>query len=316
MGNADTDAGVLTWVVGGGGLLGSAIAARAARRFSGSMVPWGQPAAAQVALRADLGRFAVAVAGGPWAVHWVAGAAVTSADVTTTAIELAVFEDFVRALRSALPAGRGAVLVASSAGGVYAGSEATPPFDDRSPERPVSPYGELKLAQERSATSVLAEHSGVCIARLANLYGPGQDLRKRQGLVSQLCLATLLRRSLNLYVPLETSRDYLYVDDAARMAHHLLAARVWSEPSVSRHVLASGRAATVAELVALVQRLTKRRAPIAYGADSSARFQARDLRLRPSAELARLVRTGLPVGIMQVLLGIRRQVQAAGVPMT
>ena len=55
------------------------------------------------------------------------------------------------------------------------------------------------------------------IGRIANLYGPGQDPTKAQGLVSQLCRAHLERRPTSIYVSLDTARDYLFVDDAARL---------------------------------------------------------------------------------------------------
>ena len=55
------------------------------------------------------------------------------------------------------------------------------------------------------------------VGRISNLYGPGQNLAKPQGLVSQLCRAQLTRQPLSVYVSLDTMRDYLYVDDAAAM---------------------------------------------------------------------------------------------------
>jgi len=47
------------------------------------------------------------------------------------------------------------------------------------------------------------------VGRMSNLYGPGQNLKKVQGLISQMCLRVLTRQPLVLYVPLDTIRDYL-----------------------------------------------------------------------------------------------------------
>ena len=55
------------------------------------------------------------------------------------------------------------------------------------------------------------------IGRIANLYGPGQNLDKPQGLVSQLCAAHLERRPVSIWVSLDTLRDYLYAPDCAQM---------------------------------------------------------------------------------------------------
>ena len=81
--------------------------------------------------------------------------------------------------------------------------------------QPVSPYGFAKLDQEGLvATWAEATQVRTIVGRLANLYGPGQNVAKPQGLISQLVLSTLLRRPTSIYVPLDTMRDYLYVDDA------------------------------------------------------------------------------------------------------
>ena len=54
-----------------------------------------------------------------------------------------------------------------------------------------------------------ATGTAVLVGRIANLYGPGQNLAKPQGLVSQLCLANLTGQPLSIYVSLDTLRDYL-----------------------------------------------------------------------------------------------------------
>ena len=82
----------------------------------------------------------------------------------------------------------GGLFVASSAGGVYAGSS-DPPFTERSVPRPISPYGRQSWNTSVSATLWGEAHGiPVLIGRIANLYGPGQDMSKAQGLVSQLAL--------------------------------------------------------------------------------------------------------------------------------
>ena len=81
----------------------------------------------------------------------------------------------------------------------------------------MSAYGESKLEQERivrawsAATGVPA-----AIGRFSNLYGPGQDLTKPQGIISRLVRASLRGEPLLVFVPLDTVRDYLFAADAAR----------------------------------------------------------------------------------------------------
>src|SRR5205085_1105739 len=81
---------------------------------------------------------------------------------------------------------------------------------------PRTPYGVAKLAME-AAVGRFAADTGTptVVGRIGNLYGPGQNLAKPQGLVSQVCRTHLTGQPLLLYVPLDTMRDYIYVRDCA-----------------------------------------------------------------------------------------------------
>ena len=138
------------------------------------------------------------------------------------------------------------------------------------------------------------------IGRIANLYGPGQDLAKAQGLVTVLCRAHLARRPASIYVSLDTARDYVFVDDVARLAV-AGADRVADEPpgTVVVKILASQVGTTVAAILGELRRITKHRPRVVLGSSSLARFQARDLRFRSVVwrDLDRLVTTSLPSGM-------------------
>jgi UDP-glucose 4-epimerase len=51
--------------------------------------------------------------------------------------------------------------------------------------------------------------------RISALYGPGQNLRKRQGLIAHISHAVLRHDPIEIFVPLDSIRDYLFVTDAA-----------------------------------------------------------------------------------------------------
>ena len=112
---------------------------------------------------------------------------------------------------------RGLLLLCSSAGGVY-GSSVDLPLTEDSPCSPISEYGRNKLRQEAHLLRWVDGTPGVSclVARISNLYGPGQRLTRSQGLIGRLSQNLVYRRPLNIYVPLDTLRDYLYVEDAAR----------------------------------------------------------------------------------------------------
>jgi UDP-glucose 4-epimerase len=304
----DTDS--VTWVIGAQGLLGSAVCrelVRFERRVVSHTIPWDDPPEA-IAMLGAAARTLLAEHPS-WRIAWCAGAGVIGTSQLQLDQEIEVLRGFLAELRESLAHGatgiasaQGALFVASSAGGVYAGS-ADPPFTEETATRSISPYGLAKLASEELAVEFF-RLSGVpvLIGRIANLYGPGQDVSKPQGLVSQLCRAHLTRTPVSIYVSLDTARDYLYVDDAARMIVDGLE-RVRLDGGLQVKILASGRPTSVAAIIAELGRVTKRRPQIVLGASPNARYQARDLRFRSVVwpDLDAGPRTSLAAGISATL---------------
>lgn len=275
---------MITWVIGAGGLLGSAVARQSDETFSAGPIPWADADAAAGVLRTDARRFCEEAGAQDWSIIWAAGAATTSTDRETALAELTPLRGLLEGIRSARPAGRGAVFLTSSAGGVYAGSQ-HPPFTALTRPQPLSHYGELKLAQEALATDLLAGVCPLVIGRVSNLYGPGQNLAKLQGLISRLALCAVTRQPIDIFVALDTIRDYIYVDDAARAIQLAVDDALEASPQARIQVIASGQAITVGQVVATVNHVAHRRVPVAYGLHPSAAAQAADLRLEATVPL-------------------------------
>jgi UDP-glucose 4-epimerase len=147
---------------------------------------------------------------------------------------------------------------------------------------------------------VLGRTVPLVIGRISNLYGPGQKLDKQQGLISQLCLATARREVLNIFVPMDTLRDYLYVEDAAAMIHSLLRTAVQLQPDEpTLRNLASRRPTSVGEILRMVRQVARRPLRIALGAAANAHHEVADLRIesRFRDELALVPVTPLPFGV-------------------
>ena len=294
---------MITWVVGSGGLLGSAVLQRCEDPFDASPIPWSNPEAAITALTANAERFAATAQEEPWRIVWAAGAATVSSSAEQTATELRVFEGFIDGVAKHRPRGDGFVFVTSSAGGVYAGS-ANPPFTIETTPMPLSPYGELKLAQERIAAERLQGVCPVIIGRISNLYGPGQNLEKLQGLISRLALAAVTQQPINIFVSLDTIRDYIAVGDAADA---ILDARPLDDTSATTLLIASGQPTTIGTLIRTMNEIAKRRVPVALGQHESASRQVLDLRLEPSPGVHSS--TSLPAGAKAVYLDILERMQ-------
>jgi UDP-glucose 4-epimerase len=311
----------LTWVIGRGGLLGRSLET-ALETASGAHlwrplepIAWSAPSAGALDLRRVTGQFLGAAGDRPWSVAWCAGAGVmgTSADVLR--LELAALRATLDALAAA-PCGRdGSFFFASSAGGVYAGVGA-PPYDESSPVRPLAAYGRAKLDAE-ALVEAWSEGTGTpsMIGRIANLYGPGQNLAKAQGLISQICRTHLTGQPLSIYVSLDTLRDYLFAPDCAGLIiegfARLRQEQSGTAPRVVTKILASQRAITIGAVLGEMRRIFKSSPRIVLGASAVSAVQARDLSLRSRVwpELDRRGLTPFPVGVANTAADLLRRLQ-------
>jgi UDP-glucose 4-epimerase len=299
----------LSWVVGRGGLLGSHTE-RALVRDGAVWAPRHQIRWTATAIADDLttavDEFVATAARRSWQVAWCAGTGIVASTPDELATETATFRWLLDALERAVQAerlGDGVFFYSSSAGALYAGCERAP-FDETTRINPIAPYGEAKRAQEVMLRQ-WSYHTRVpaLIGRIANLYGPGQNLDKPQGLISQLCRSHYERQPLGIYVSLDTMRDYIYVGDCANMIAcglNLLRRRTSSdEPETVVKIMASQRAVTIGVVLNDFRRVVKRAPHIVLRASTLSRFQVNDLRLRSvvANELDALASTPLPAGL-------------------
>jgi UDP-glucose 4-epimerase len=289
---------MISWVVGAGGLLGKSVAAALPRGghvvfTPPSALPWSSPAPLGEAFASHLAHFLSEAAlrhGGSWSVLWCAGRAVVASPAADAAADLAAWRSFVEVLESSLSVApktghlSGHVVLASSAGGVWAGHQGAA-ITESTPTCAISGYGRLHLAREDALTRFASRHESVrtAIVRVSNLYGPGQRLDKPQGLVSQISRALIHRRPIHVYVPLDTVRDYLFAADAgAGMGDVLELLRQTAGPGEEplRKVLASEDEVSVGGILAVFRRITRRRVPVVAGVSAFGQLQPRRLRFR------------------------------------
>ena len=306
-----------TWVIGAGGLLGKAVVRELQSRGVAvltSTIPWSDQESALQAFRKGAESLREAAAGGPWTIAWCAGAGVTGTSPEALEAELSLFAralDVFAEILCVTGGQNGAMFLASSAGGVYAGSS-TPPFTEHSPVQPLAPYGFAKLRAEATVAD-FARRTGVrtLVGRVSNLYGPGQNLRKPQGLISVFAKAHLTGAPVSVYVSLDTLRDYLFVDDASRLVADGLDRLVRPDVhpgEVVMTILASQRADTIGNLIGACRAIFKRRPLIILGASPVAKAQAHDLRLKSVVwpELDAHPVTPLAVGINNTVQEVQR----------
>lgn len=300
-------------ILGQSGMIGKAIALRAARRpnirlVNSPKIEWAHPEFALWTLQQHMKSVIDDSTANEdsWCVIWAAGSAVPASNREETESELGFFSSLIELLRelSVDSKGYGAFVYLSSAGGVYAGS-GKPPYDESTPLRAISAYGELKVTAESLAQSLSTHHLKVGIARLSNVYGPGQKINKPQGLISLLTKATILRDEVNIYVPFDTSRDYLYVDDCAELILNFAEFVVFSKAGGTQiKNIFSGQVFSVGEIISEVQRVTGLRPLVSLSANSNSVKQPNSIRLTSTAipEIVLKHPTPLALGIKRTQL--------------
>ena len=289
-----------TDLVIGRGLLGRSILDLLPPATAVARVRWGDEDGAVEDLVHAATRF-IEQAGNGWRIYWCAGAGVTATSADALDMEVRVYRRFLRALGGLNADARtgGTLFLASSVGGAYAGA-GSPPYDEASPTAALSPYGVAKLKME-AATSEMSASAGIrsFTARITNLYGPGQDLSKGQGLISTIARTYITNQPASIFVPLDTIRDYVYVADcaAAVVAGVERASRLPPGTNVLK-IIGSAQAVSIGALIGEFGRLMRRPPLIVLGAGNSS-GQAPDLRVRSIVwtDLDALISTTLPEGI-------------------
>ena len=290
-------------LVVGQGLLGKAVrrAASGHDMHPVDRIAWEEPAQARRQL-VDLAASFGASIDGPWRLAWCAGAGVVGTSDVQFADEQSYVETFLQGLGSLGPAilDGGAVFFASSAGGVY-GAGSSGWITEATPESPVSAYGEAKLAQERVIAEWSAE-TGVpaLVGRISNLYGPGQNLAKPQGFISQLLRSMLAKQPFQLRASGDTERDFIHVDDAAARICAWL--DMTGETGVTCKLITAGRSHTLPRVANVARSVTRIQPTVVYAATVASAAQPHHLRfatiVRPDIDAAAPSRP-LEVGVRQ-----------------
>lgn len=270
----------LVWILGQGGFLGSALTDFYLNRgdcvFPATAIHWNDSTSRFRDFKANLQKFLGSAPAGHRRIVWAAGSSGVGTNDSAVDMEFESFTEFVTSLRMQGNFEGLAFYLCSSAGGVYARS-VNPPFSSTTAAKPQSRYGELKVSMEKLALDQLASHIPVTIGRISNLYGPWNG--PRQGLINRLCRAAIERSALNLFVPMGTIRDYLYIADAAQLIGE---STVSPQRGTRIEVVASGIATTIAQAISTVSSVAHRKVPVSIGTDETANEQPEDLRLVPS----------------------------------
>ncbi|HEY3145464.1 MAG TPA: NAD-dependent epimerase/dehydratase family protein [Dongiaceae bacterium] len=154
------------------------------------------------------------------------------------------------------------VIALSSGGTVYGPSEASRIPEDH-PTRPRSGYGKLKLMVEQ-ALDAAGKEGGFArtILRPGNCYGPGQTVKRRQGLMAEIVRCYQTGEPLKVAGDGSTVRDYVFVDDVVSA----IVLAIDRAPGEGERInIGSGRGTSILQLADLFASVTGRRLELAFG---------------------------------------------------
>jgi UDP-glucose 4-epimerase len=138
-----------------------------------------------------------------------AGSVIGSVQDPVTNFEVNALGTF-RVLDAARRAGIERVVLASTGGALI--GDATPPVDERSLPKPISPYGASKLAGEGYAHAFAKTYGVRTVAiRFGNVYGPW--CARKRGVLNVFFESIHDGVPLVIYGDGSSSRDYVHVDD-------------------------------------------------------------------------------------------------------
>jgi UDP-glucose 4-epimerase len=148
-------------------------------------------------------------------------------------------------------------LVFSSTGGALIG-DATPPVNEQSLPKPISPYGASKLAAEAYCHAFAKSYGlGAVSLRFANVYGPYSGHKK--GAVTTFLRLLWRGEPLVVYGDGSASRDFMYVEDICNGIRLALDAGLAGGTVVH---LATGVETTVTELADACRKVSGRPAHV------------------------------------------------------
>lgn len=299
------------WVIGAGGLLGSALC-RALRNDEISLFTfedrfaWGDEPVLLAQIRNAVQAFAAEVGpGDQWEVYWAAGRGTMGSTEASLQLETRALAAALSALGKAdsLRLAQGSFAFASSAGAIYAGSK-DEVITENSTVTPTTGYAREKIQQEETIRLFAEVHGNVAvlIARFSTLYGTGQSTRKQQGLLTHIAASILRNKPVQIYVPFDTIRDYIAVDDAAAaMITSIQAIRL--APRLVTKIIASEQPTTIAEIVAIFKRNARRSPLVVTSASQLSSLYSRRVQFRSEVlrDETKKHHRSLLVGIAQLL---------------
>ena len=311
----------LVWVIGSGGLLGGALASELSKTQSTLFNPefrftWGNTDLVYEELEKAVIAFSNQAGHDPWQIYWAAGVGTMHSSEEALQQETSILDAFITVLLSKqyLNLKAGTFIFSSSAGAIYAGIREGV-VDKYTSVAPINAYGRNKLLQESIVQRLHQVNLGVTVlcCRITTLYGVKQNAEKQQGLLTEIARRILLNQAVHIYVPLETMRDYIDADSAAKMIVHAVS-QLEAKPGIHLRIIASEVSTSIAQLLAIFKRICKRNLRLVTRHDNRSGEYQRVVQFRSEKGLSSNppLPLNLVEGIAKLIAALRQKIAKNG----
>lgn len=307
-----------TLVIGRGGLIGSSLENALFKRFGHKQVQqkihWKDPSRALVEVSSLVTRFFSENVNESWVIAWCAGQGSFASKTEDLKNENLYLEAVLKEISNSAIL-NGVFFYTSSAGAIYTNPRGNV-VDENSPSSAANDYGHHKLDQE-NIVAQFAQRTKIrsINGRVVSIYGPNQNLQKPQGLISRLCLDTLRHESTDIFVPLGTTRNYLFVTDAAEMiAQYIKFVHQQDDGKIencSTKIFCGTQSYSISSIIRTVNTVSKRKTLIRSRIDQKSLQYPEHFNIQSIVhpDLSRFCSTTLISGISAVYHGIQGRLQ-------
>ena len=208
----------------------------------------------------DQKELAKALKGAAYVVHTLSATNPFTADIDPYA-DIENLHRSVEIFEACAKAGVKKVAFISSGGAVYGTLAEQKVADEGDIPMPISPYGICKLATEHYLEYFRRKYGlEYIVYRLSNPYGPRQVFKQGQGVIPAFLHRLMKGEEITVLGDGTASRDYIYIEDAAQMIANSL-----TKPNKHGvYNIGSGQQTAVNDIVASVERVLGKQAPVAY----------------------------------------------------
>jgi len=211
----------------------------------------------------------------------------------------------VEVFEACVHAGVRKIAFVSSGGAVYGSLAEHKVATEQDIPLPVSPYGICKLATEHYLEYIKRKYgTDYIVYRLSNPYGPRQVFKQGQGVIPAFLHHIINGEEITIYGDGQSSRDYIYVEDAAQMIADSLI-------KPNRHGvynLGSGQQTALNDIVLALEKVLGKEVPVVYQEAPKTALQKTDISIdRFKKEFGEPLFTTFHVGLEGTIRHLQRE---------